>query len=289
MTFLMRALALCALCNSAAAQPPPRWYLQLDNDAFFFTDRWYTSGLRVARVTRRGDHEIEWAVQQDVYTPDAKNFELGQSDRAPAARLYAALARHDRAPGKLVTWEGTLGVRGPAALGEEITDLIHRIIAAREANWERQRSNRIEAQATYSRSDRFERLRLHHGLVAGTTHVFAHAGAEWRFGNLAAADLMSPALRFAPTPPWDGDGRHGWSGFVGASVRYVARDDVLRDSYDPFVPPLTREKVVTRLAAGISWAASWGALVFTAISDTRDFEGQSHPHRFGSLTVHVPF
>jgi lipid A 3-O-deacylase len=285
----LRALALCALCSTAAAQQPARWYLQLDNDAFFFTDRWYSSGLRVARVAEYGGREIELAVQQDIYTPDAKNFELGQSDRAPAARLYAAIARHDRAPNRLVTFEGTLGVRGPAALGDEVTDLVHRIIAAREVQWARQSGNELEAQVTYSRSDRLDRLRLHHGIVVGTTHAFAHAGAEWRFGNLAAADLMSPALRFAPTPPWDGGGRQGWSGFVGVSGRAVARDEILRDSYDPRVPPLQRENFVTRFAAGISWAASWGALVFTAVSDTRVFEGQTHPHRYGSLTVHLPF
>jgi lipid A 3-O-deacylase len=287
--FFLRVVAAIALCTHAAAEPSPRWYVQLDNDFFFFTDRWYSSGLRVARVAPHEGHEIELAVQQDIYTPDAKNFELGQSDRAPAARLYAAIARHDRAPGRLITWEGTLGVRGPAALGEESTDFIHRIIAAREVQWSRQRGNALEAQATYSRSDRFDRLRLHHGLVVGTTHAFAHAGAEWRFGNLSAADLMSPALRFAPTPPWDGDGRQGWSGFLGASARAVARDEILRDSYDPRVPPLQRERFVTRFAAGVSWAASWGALVFSAVSDTRVFEGQTHPHRFGSLTVHLPF
>ena len=50
---MKRAAALLAACASlgAAAQPPAvHWYTQVDNDVFYGTDRWYTSGLRVARL-----------------------------------------------------------------------------------------------------------------------------------------------------------------------------------------------------------------------------------------------
>jgi hypothetical protein len=284
----VRALVLGALCTTAAAQSDPRWYVQVDNDVVFATDRWYTSGVRVARVAGHGGHEIELAIQQDVYTPEAKHFTFGRGDRAPAARLYGAIARHDRGPDLHVTFEGTLGVRGPAALGEETTEAVHRLIAAPEVDWSRQVPNRAEAQLTYARSDRFGRLRLHHGLVAGTTQVFGHAGAEWRFGSQQAADPASPVMRFAPTPPWDGGGRRGWSGFVGASYRYVARDEFLERSYDPFTP-VEREKSVARVAAGVSWLSTWGSLVFALAQDSREFSGQRTPQRFGSLTVQLPF
>lgn len=289
MSAFLRALLLGALCTSSAAQPDPRWYFQHDNDVVFHTDRWYTSGLRVARVAFHGGHEVELALHQDIWTPEAKTFELGRTDRGPDARLYFSAARHDRIPGRHVTWEAGLGVRGPAALGEEITDAIHRIIAAREVDWSRQRPNRLEAQVSYARSDRFQRVRVHHGAVAGTSLAFVHAGAEWRFGDLQAADLASPILRFAPTPPWDGAGRQGWSGFAGAGYRYVVRNRFVRDAYDPFAPELEYEKGVVRIAAGFSWMSAWGSLVFAVAQDSHEFQGQRRPQRFGSLTLHVPF
>lgn len=289
MSAWLRVLLLGAICSTAAAQSDPRWYFQHDNDVVFLTDRWYTSGLRIARVAFLGEHEVELAVQQDIWTPEAKTFELGRSDRGPAARLYLSAARHDRIPGRHVTWEAGLGVRGPAALGEEITDAIHRIIAAREVNWSRQPPNKLEAQVTYARSDRLQRVRLHHGLVAGTSLSFAHVGAEWRFGDLRVADLASPVLRFAPTPPWDAGGRRGWSAFAGASYRYVFRNRFVREPYDPFAPDLQYEKAIGRFAAGITWMSEWGSLVFAVAQDSHEFQSQRRPQRFGSVTVHVPF
>lgn len=289
MIAFLRLLLLGAFSSTAAAQSDPRWYFQHDNDVVFFTDRWYTSGLRLARVAFLGGHEVEMALVQDIWTPEAKTFALGRSDRGPDARLLFAVAWHDRAPGRHVTWEAALGVRGPAALGEEITDAIHRIIAAREVDWSRQGGNRLEAQLAYARSDRFRRIRMHHGAVAGTSLAFVHAGAEWRFGDLLVADLASPLLRFAPTPPWDGAGRRGWSGFAGASYRHVARNRFAREPYDPFAPDLRHEKDVLRFAAGVTYMSSWGAMVFAVAQDSHEFQSQRTPHRFGSLTVHLPF
>jgi lipid A 3-O-deacylase len=289
LTAALRVFLLGLLCTSAAAQSDPRWYLQHDNDVVFFTDRWYTSGLRIARVAFHGEHEVELAVQQDIWTPEAKTFALGRSDRGPDARLYLSVARHDRIPDRHVTWEAGLGVRGPAALGEEVTDAIHRIIAAREVDWSGQPPNKLEAQLTYARSDRLQRVRLHHGVVAGTSLGFAHAGAEWRFGDLQVADLASPVLRFAPTPPWDGGGRRGWSAFAGASYRYVFRNRFVRVPYDPFARDLEYEKGVARFAAGITWMSTWGSLVFAVAQDSHEFQSQRTPQRFGSLTLHLPF
>ena len=290
MIAFLRALVLTALCTAAAAHSDPRWYFQHDNDVVFFTDRWYTSAVRIARVAFHGEHEVELAIQQDIWTPEAKTFELGRSDRGPDARLYFSVARHDRVPGRHVTWEAGLGVRGPAALGEEITDAIHRVIAAREVDWSRQPANKLEAQVGYSRSDRFRRLRLHHGAVGGTSLAFVHAGAEWRFGDLQVADLASPVLRFAPTPPWDGGGRRGWSGFAGASYRHVFRNRFIREPYDPFAPAnLAFEKGIVRLAAGVTWMSGWGSIVFAVAQDSHEFQSQRTPQRFGSLTLHIPF
>lgn len=283
------ALAAGAFSAAAAAQETPRWYLRVDNDFFMNTDRWYSSGVRLARVTPREGGAIEWALQQDIYSPDAKGFELGTVDREPAARLYGAVALHDRTHRRHVTFEGALGVLGPAALGEEVTDVFHAIVPARDVNWDRQGDNRVEAQLAYARTDFLDGFHVHHGAVAGTTHVFAHAGVEVRFGDPHLATISSPLMRFAPTPPWNGARGAGWSGFVGLSARYVARNAVLGEPYDPLSARVEREKVVGRAVGGAAWQRPWGSVVLALAVETREFTAQGDPHAFGSLSVHVPF
>ena len=62
----LAAGALLAAASGACLAADPRWYLQVDNDVAFATDRWYTSGVRIAREA--GGLEI--GVLQEVYTPE---------------------------------------------------------------------------------------------------------------------------------------------------------------------------------------------------------------------------
>lgn len=281
---LAAALLACALTPAAAGEPA-RWYLRIDNDVFFNTDRWYSSGLRLARVEARGDHELELAVLQEIYTPEVKRYEFGVVDRAPTARLLLAAARHDRSPELFQTLEVALGVRGPAALGRQVTELMHRVIAARDIVWSRQESNRFDGLAAAARTHRREHFAVHYGAVLGNQVAFAHAGADLRFGSPGAATYV---LRHASTPP-GGEDASGWSGFVGASVRRVARNEMLHRQYTAFAPDLERRDTVTRAAAGVSWSRPGMAVSLALVRDTREFEGQRVPHAFGSLTLQAAF
>src|SRR5207247_7754356 len=57
----LAGLALAIAGAADAAGGDPVWYLQLDNDVVFTTDRWYTSGVRIARLER----DFEWALVQE--------------------------------------------------------------------------------------------------------------------------------------------------------------------------------------------------------------------------------
>ena len=275
---LLASLALAAQAES------PYWYLQFDNDAGLDTDRWYSSGLRVARVSSHGAYELEWALSQEIYTPEAKRFALGTVDRAPTALILLSLARHDPAPLCLQTVELALGVRGPSALGEEATELIHRVVSARAVEWTYQERDQLSARLSFTRSHRVEQAAIHYGAVVGTDRTFAHAGAEWRFG----ADLASSALRYAPTPPpRAGDAR--WGSFIGVGARVIGRDDLMGRGYDLALPPPDLERVVGRAVAGVGLVRPWGSVLFSMVIDTREFAEQRVPHRFGSLAVHIDF
>ena len=145
------AFALAAAGAASAQESAARWYVQLDNDVVFETDRWYTSGVRIARVC----NDLEWGLVQEIFTPDSRNPR--PVDRAPSARLLASVALHDRSGAVWQTIEGALGVRGPAALGRQSTDAIHRIIPAPEVDWSRQLDNRLDAQVAFTRSHFFGR------------------------------------------------------------------------------------------------------------------------------------
>jgi hypothetical protein len=136
-----------------------------------------------------------------------------------------------------------------------------------------------------------EGLKLHFGTVLGNQVMYAHTGVEYRIGSPTARGLSSQLLRFAPTPPVTDGGApaEGWSAFAGASIRGVARNELLSEDYDPTKPALTVKRGIVRIAAGASYSLNWGSVSLTLAQDTREFAGQRSPHAFGSLTLHLTF
>jgi len=280
-----------ALAMGAAADEDPRWYVQIDNDVVFATDRWYTSGVRFARVQRQGEHAMEWGVIQEVYTPESRYFEFGQVDRAPTARLQVSAARHDALHGGLQTLELRAGVRGNAALGERATAMIHHVIAAPAVDWSREVSTRADVQLAFVRTQPAGPVRMHYGAVVGNQVTFVHGGIELRAADGTLSEAYSPVLRHAATPPFDISARipAGWNTFVGVSARVVARNALMDRGYDELAPDPERKRSVGRFALGLAGANGWGSIVLAIVQDTREFATQRTPHRFGALAVHVPF
>ncbi len=285
------ALALGGLAAFAAQAGDVSWYTQIDNDVAVHTDRWYTSGMRIARTHRLAENEyVEFGLLQEIYTPDVHR--LDAIDRPYAARLLATAARHDFMPGLYRTVEFDLGVRGPAALGRQSTEFVHRFIPAAAFDWSRQLPNRVDAQAIAVQTHEFAlfaadhaRWALHYGAVLGNTVTFAHAGAELRTGGPQA--IANQALRFAATPPLTPAGAQGWSAFAGVSVRWVARNTLLERNAIQFGPPIERISGVLRGAAGVAWSASWGAVTLGVVTDSPEFETQHTQHGFGIVMLRL--
>lgn len=281
---LAAAAAALASTWALANGDAPRWYLQVDNDVVFGTDRWYSSGVRLARAAGDG---TEWGLLQEVYTPEAKRWRPGIDDRAPSARLLAYHARHALTAGSLGTLELALGVRGPSALGREATDAIHELVPAPEVDWSREERDRVDVQLGAARSLAGGGLVLHYGAVAGNHQAFAHGGIEWRVG-LAARAAHSPAMRYVATPP-PAAGAPGWSAFAGLSIRAVARNRMIRRNYDAAGQELDLRRAVLRIAGGVAFVQPWGAATLALVSDTREFGAQRRAHGFGVLSLHVGF
>jgi lipid A 3-O-deacylase len=280
---LRRAAAAIACASAfACAAGDARWYVQHDNDFFFDTDRWYSSGTRVARVAGG----LELGLLQEIYSPDAKNPAL--VDRAPAARLLGVGAYHWRDASAWQTIELALGVRGPAALGRQATELAHHLATAHVVDWSLQLPSRFDAQVAFARTETLiGGLKAHYGALAGNEASFAHAGIELRCG--AAPSMASQLLRYAATPPWPVEPARGWSTYTGASVRLVAHNALLARAYIPDAPAPTLRRAVGRVVAGVAWTGERATIDVSLAHETREFAEQRHPQHFGSIAVHVPF
>ena len=307
---LLLALALCTVVLARAEDDPP-WYLQLDNDVLFTTDRWYSSGVRIARTfPLASDHalarvlvpestraqRVDFGVLQEIYAPESERFVPGDRDRAPVGRLFLTVARQDYAPQLHQTIELDVGVRGPAALARQSSDAIHRIIHGPRVDWSRELGNRADVQVAWVQTRRipegvtFAALGLHYGAVVGNNVAFPHAGIEIRAGDSSTAISATPLLRFAATPPIEA-GQRGRrvSLFAGASARAVLRNTLLEQRRGSVEEALEREDVVFRLAAGITWRPAWGVVSLAVAQDSREFATQRTPQRFGSLNLHFDF
>jgi hypothetical protein len=180
-------------------------------------------------------------------------------------------------------------------MGRQATETVHHIIPAPDFDWSRQLPDEFDIQAVAVQTHELSpfasdntHLALHYGAVLGNQVTFAHAGLELRVG--AAQSIAAQGMRFAATPPLSpGNAKPGWSGFAGVSGRWVARNELLSVNANAVGPPIERENGVLRVAGGIAWSASWGALTFSVVQDSREFVTQHSPHRFGTLGLRLDF
>ncbi len=304
----MRLLALAAAAfaaTAAAGETGVHWHAQVDNDVAFHTDRWYTSGVRIHRsapvdagtpfanlllAPAARPYRLDVGFVHEVYTGDGRADPAGP-DRPNAGRLLLSVARHDLAPDTLATWEIGAGVNGPAALGRQVQDLIHRIAPAPRTDWSSQSANRLDLQLAGAWSHRIGlgavpgSLVLHGGAVAGTITTFGHAGLEWRSDS--PAQSPNALLRFAATPPLPRT-TEGFVFFAGASLRAVGRNRLFERRTGDLRDEAAFERRVSRVSAGLAWHGPWGEASLALARDSREFEGQHSPHRFGSLTLSFP-
>ncbi|MGE5615342.1 MAG: lipid A-modifier LpxR family protein [Bacillota bacterium] len=302
---------ILALATGAARADDSKalWYVQIDNDVIFQTDRWYTSGVRVARSFPAGNADsafgvalrewlrpanaraqrFEWGLVQEIYTPNTNLDTPAPVDRPYAGRLLLTAARHDELSGGLQTLEVEAGVRGPSALGRQAQAFVHRFVPSPHDDWSRQLPDRFDGAVVGSRSWDIvlsgpveERVVVHAGGVAGNIRAFVHSGVEFRAGHGGTTTIEQPALRFAATPPAT-RAADGWSAFAGASARYVLRDELLVGNDHPLGPPLTRNRAILRSAVGFAWHGRLGTATFAIVQDTREFQEQTRNDRFGIL------
>lgn len=328
---LASAFLLTALATPVRAEDDPdplrfsRGLLSFtfENDTFADTDRYYTSGQRVAWQSRGGapdplataggwlapwllpdEASVEWGVSlsQAMYTSRKRlTREPPRDDRPYAGHLGAALSLQAAGETSLGVAELSLGVAGPAALAEQTQDLVHDLVGVEKlGGWDHQIGNRPVAMLSVERRWRLEPVRSEGleldvvpalGANLGNLQTSAAAGFLLRLGHGLAMDFGPPRLRPALSgagvfrPP---EGLAGYL-FLGVEGRAIAYDATLDGNRHGYWR-VDREPLVSELPFGVTLAFGPLRLTASGVVQTDTFEEQSSdPHIFGATNLSLAF
>jgi len=254
------------------------------------------------------------ALGHNIYTPeDKRRRDAILNDRPYAGWLYFGFALQSETPSRkaqrdaregltvrrLDTLELDLGVVGPAAAGERVQNDWHRLIGVDPAQgWSNQLRNEPGVALVFERKWQFLKsvpTWRYMGIDAiphvsgsvGNVYTYAGAGAMFRIGENLTADFGPPRIR--PALPgsgaFDSPDRFAWYLFFGGEGRAVARDITLDGNTFVDSRSVAKKALVGDLQVGGALIFTYMRVSYTQIMRTPEFEGQSRPDFFGSLSV----
>lgn len=294
-----------------------------ENDLFGGTDRNYTNGIRIERVSPadrvfpllreaadlvpgldldRISLRQGFALSHAIFTP----ADISRIDPDPDDRPYAAWLNLS---GTVVASDAdtqdalqlNLGIVGPSAAGEFVQSNWHELISGVEPRgWHSQLKDEPGIELIAQRLQVFDGpdlpfgletdYGLHFGGALGNVRTYLSTGAMARIGFDLEADFGPPRIRPALAGAGvfsPGEALGGYL-FVGIDGRAVARDifldgNTFRDSHSVD----DRRPVVGDLQAGIALHYADVQLAFTYVHRTEQFVAQAGPQRFGAVSVSV--
>jgi len=293
-----------------------KYRLELDNDAFVGSDNQFSSGWSiqyhsaVAREWRLLKTPADWLANPGKYLPGLQdrhlnkrfNLSLGQIIQTPAELSRRDLIRDDVPYAAVVaiqsTWlayddtdfhgfEVSVGMVGPAALGEPSQNLGHRIIGINEAKgWDNQLRNEPVFNLNYMRKRKFYRYRDASGLswdaaidghaALGTLFTLAALRLETRFGrNMPGGFIYSPdpighSMIYDASLDPPAPGKPSLYASLSASALAVAHNLLLDGNVFHNSHRIDKEPYVVMLTLGFHYEThDWGAhMDWTFTTDT---------------------
>lgn len=282
---------------------------------------WARDGLRdisryIPFIKRRdATRTLAFSLGQNIYTPeDISRSDLIANDRPYAGWLYFATTFQTRDADRQDTIEVQFGLTGRYSLAEEAQDTVHRLRGiARPQGWDNQIRTEPGLVLAYERILRSSLLlQPGHGFgmdllsrfggALGNIAMYASAGAQLRGGWNLPADFGYSVIRPGGVTSVDalkdrsptGSGRYTMRGFsfylfAGVQGRGVMRDIFLDGNSFRESHRVNRVPFVADLMAGATLGYEGLKLSFAKVLRTREFRGQPHDHRFGSITLSYAF
>ncbi len=297
-----------------------------ENDLFGAgTDRNYTNGIRfgwldtsatppkMARFV--GEYmpyfsindttTVYYSLGHNLYTPNNITAHNPDPDDRPyAAFLYGSVGMSTIVDNHIDSMELTLGMVGPAALGEEIQTFIHDTIAGDDPNgWDYQLKNEpgimISSQRLWPEVYTAKIGALHFrtspyvGATLGNIYTYANSGLILQLVPSAYKWQGVPS-RVRPSMPGNGyfsvpEDTFSWSIFAGLEGRAVARNIFLdgnsfRDSRSVDKKPLVGDANI-----GVAFTYGRTQLTYTLNWRSEEFHGQDKPDIFGAVGIGYRF
>lgn len=337
---LFLAACLCAGATPAVAEAVPGakksgdagqstergvWSLTSENDLFGGTDRNYSNGIRIERVSpanrvspwlkwaadsvpfidmSRKDLRQGFALSHAIFTPeDISRPVPDPNDRPYAGWLYVsgtAIASDEHTQDIL---QVNLGVVGPSALGDFVQTNWHDMIEEQlPMGWDYQLKDEPGLEIIAQRMALFDGPRLPLGLetdfgayaggALGNVRTYAGTGLVGRIGWDLGSDFGPPRIRPALTGAgtFSPDQPLGAYLFAGLDGRFVLRDIFLDGNTFKDGPSVDdRRLLVGDFQTGAAVHVSNVQLAFTYVHRTEEFRAQAGPQRFGAVSVSIAY
>lgn len=301
----------------------------IENDLFGTkgTDANYTSGVRMTyldvnanmpKISHRVDDFIPtfeindttsvfYSLGHNLYTPrDIERRTLDEDDRPWAVHLYGSMGLVSITDNHMDEVELSLGVIGPAALGEPIQKFVHEYISGspKPLGWNNQLKNEPTLGMAWVRrfpvATEIEMAGVsigaapHYGVTLGNARTFANAGFNLRLTPQSEKWQDAP-LRVRPALPGTGffqtpqEKNLSWYVFAGVDGRAVARDifldgNTFTDSHD-----VDKKNFVADANAGFAVTYDDIRLSYTLVYRTKEFDGQDDEAVFGAISLGFKF
>ena len=319
------ALTLTALISTSVSggdEEPAFFSFDIENDIHVFTDRHYTSGVRLSWTSPADkpwfnlDDVAEWfpffdsndtirsvhSIGHYIFTPNV----ITTPNPDPTDRPYAGWLNLETGLIAQGAYETDiivfgLGVTGDPSLGRWGQRRIHEIISSPEPlGWDTQIPTEPTFQLTYHKIWQPEKSEDYLGtglefdvqprltLAAGTVFVYADLGAMVRLGNNLSNDLgpTRNSLGFVGSDYFEPADKVDWYVFAGVQGRYIPHnlflDGGVFRDFDRTVPS---RRFVGDFQTGVVFTfGSWRLSGFNTIR-TQEFRGQGDLDIYGGLQL----
>lgn len=289
-------------------------------------DKYYTSGVRISyldldakfpgfardiddilpMISLNDTSGIFYSLGHNIFTPqDVSKREADPDDRPYAGYLYGSVGMVSLNDDHVDEIEVSLGVVGPAAMGEQVQKFIHTNVTDSPIpkGWKNQLKNEPAVTLGWQRSWRSRTLldsgafalsfSPYAGATVGNVYDFINGGISLRLSP-SEAQWQDTPVRVRPALPGTGyfdtpENKWGWYLFGGIEGRAIGRNIFLDGNTFTDSPSVDKKHWVADANAGLALTYDKVRISYTLVYRTKEFEDQEDDTLFGAMSVGYRF
>lgn len=243
---------------------------------------------------------------QNMYTPEDISVKTPDpKDRPYAAFLYGSMGLSNITCDHIDDLEITLGIVGPAAMGEPLQKFVHDVLNVTDPKgWDEQLRNEPGAMLSWQRlwpiaippqqKDKDPkklhlRVAPHVGVTVGNVYTYAATGLSLQL-TPDKHKWQSVPLRVRPAIPGNGyfnvpTGEFAWSAFAGIEARAMAYNLFLDGNTFKSSHSVDKKTMVYDANLGVSLIYGKNSLSYTLNWRSKEFYGQNEDTLFGAISI----